>query len=163
MTDDSRTFRARALAQAHPLSAGAHRYVNSMVARERLSQPQPEIGTWAGYALTAGYCLRRVEEVEVLGHVPESRIEDPAILDRRAVSIAAQIRTSGAEGHYLIDEDELVAELDGLIGSEIERRLDDWRDTVTPEVWSELEDYIAWWTIKGYALRIAETAPDGER
>lgn len=161
MTDDSRTFRARALAQAHPLSAGANRYVNSVVTRERLSQP--EVGPWAGYALTAGYCLRRVEEVDVLGRVPTPVVDDPNALEVRASSIAAKIRTSGADAHYLVDEEEIVAELDGLIAGEIDRRMDHLRDAVPPETWSELEDYIAWWTVKGYALRIAETESSDER
>lgn len=156
MSDDSRTFRARALAQAHPLSPGASRYLNETVARERLSQPQAEIGIWAGYALTAGYCLRRVEEVEALGEV-RTPVNDE-LLEQRAADIAARIRTSVTEGIHLLPEADIVADLDDLIAGEIERRLDHWRDTVSPETWRELEEYIAWWTIKGYALRIAETA-----
>lgn len=162
MNPESRTFRARALAQAHPLSPAATRYVTDVVARESVSQPQPEIGVWAGYALTNGYCLRRVEEAETLPDAPRLLIEDSQILDRRAVDIAGRIRTSGAERLHLVPEADIVSDLDELIAGEIERRLDDWRDTVPTETWRQLEEYIAWWTIKGYALRVAETTAVGE-
>lgn len=161
MNGETRTFRARALAQAHPLSPGAHRYVNDVIAREKESQPQPEIGMWAGYALTNGYCLRRVEEAEMLEDPPRAAIDDVQELDRRAADLAGRIRTSGAERHHLIPETDIVADLDDLIAGEIERRLDDWREAVSAETWRQLEEYIAWWTIKGYALRIAETTEAG--
>lgn len=157
MTVESRTFRARALAQAHPLSPEAHRYANEVVARERRSQPEPEIGLWAGYALTNGYCLRRVEESEILDHTPSLVIGDPQELEQRATEIAGRIRTSGAARLHLIPEEDIVADLDDLIAGEIDRRLADWRDAVSTETWRQLEEYIAWWTIKGYALRVAET------
>jgi len=161
MSRESRTFRARALAQAHPLSPGANRYVNDVIARERESQPQPEIGMWAGYALTNGYCLRRVEEAEMLDDPPQPKTGDSQALEQRATDIAGRIRTSGAERLHLTSEADIVADLDDLIAGEIERRLDDWRDAVSAETWHQLEEYIAWWTIKGYALRIAETTEAG--
>ncbi len=154
---ESRVFRARALAQAHPLSPGAHRYVNRIVARERTTQPQAEIGIWAGHALTVGYCVRRVAEREVLGNPPEVLEEDFDALDRAASELAAAIRTSGAEHLHHLPEAEVVADLDEIIGGEIERRLDHWKGTVDGETWHELEEYIAWWVVKGYALRAAET------
>ena len=58
-------YRARALAQAHPLTSLARQYVDRSVAEQRTSQPIPEIGIWAGAATIGGYCLRRVEEAEV--------------------------------------------------------------------------------------------------
>lgn len=155
--NESRVFRARALTQAHPMSAGAGRYLNKTVARERLSQPQAEIGIWAGYALTAGYCLRRVEEVDILGDTCRVATDDYETLDADATEIAGRIRTVGGEHHYLLTEGEIVADLDALIGGEIERRLEHWKDTITDDTWRELEEYIAWWVVKGYALRIAET------
>lgn len=161
MSRETRTFRARALAQAHPLSPGANRYVNEVIAREKKSQPQPEIGMWAGYALTNGYCLRRVEEAEMLKEAPQPTTDDVQALEQRATDLAGRIRTSGAERHHLISETDIVADLDDLIAGEIERRLDDWREAVSAETWHQLEEYIAWWTIKGYALRIAETTEAG--
>ncbi len=150
---ESRVFRTRALAQAHPLSPGAHRYVNRIVARERTGQPQAEIGIWAGHALTVGYCLRRVTEpgpAEVVA-------DDFDTLDQAASELAAAIRTTGAEHLHVIPEAEVIDLLDQIIGGEIERRLDHWKGTVDEETWGELEEYIAWWVVKGYALRAVET------
>ena len=70
-------FRARALAQAHPLSDLARRFVDRAVATERLEQPMPEIGIWAGAALMAGYCLRRVEETTAGGGAARSASAAP--------------------------------------------------------------------------------------
>ncbi len=157
MNVDDLVFRTRALSQAHPLSKVAERYVNRIIARERSSQPTPEIGIWAGYALTLGYALRKVEEVETLGARLPTRTESPQVLDTRAGDIAAAVRTVGAEC-YLWDEETVVGALDRLIAGEVERRLDHWRGTVTAATWRELEEYLAWWTVKGYALRVAETS-----
>ncbi len=150
---EGRVFRARALAQAHPLSAGAHRYVNRVVARERTSQPQAEIGIWAGHALTVGYCARRIAE----GDPPAIVEDDFDALDEAASELAAAIRTTGAEHLHLIPEAEVVELLDEVIDGEIDRRLDHWKGTVSDETWRELEEYIAWWVVKGYALRAVET------
>ena len=46
--------RARALAQAHPLTPLARRYQQQTVTSEGDSQPLAEIGIWAGAALLAG-------------------------------------------------------------------------------------------------------------
>ncbi len=150
---ESRVFRARALAQAHPFSPGAHRYVNAVVARERTSQPQAEIGIWAGHALTVGYCARRVTEAEP----PEVEVDDFETLDACASELAGAIRTSGAEHLHHVREEEVIELLDEVIGGEIERRLDHWKGTVDEDTWRELEEYIAWWVVKGYALRAVET------
>jgi hydrogenase maturation protease len=160
MSDDV-IFRARALAQAHPLSRLASRYVNDIVARECEAQPHDELGVWAGYALTNGYCLRRIEEVDVLGdHAPNvaahAREEDLDRLETLATALAKMIRTTGAEDHYLFVEDRVIEALDRMIEGEIDRRLEPWKGTVPAETWRELENYLAWWVVKGYALRIAE-------
>ncbi|MDP3983953.1 MAG: hypothetical protein Q8Q52_02960 [Acidimicrobiia bacterium] len=156
---DDLVFRTRALAQAHPLSAAASTYVNTTVARERTRQPAPEMGFWAGAALTVGYCLRKVEEVDRFGHhPPAAREPDPTVLDRTAQVIAGAIRTGTAERHLLNPEGLLVAALDRLIAGEIDRRLEHWRDTIPVEAERELEEYLAWWVIRGYALRAAEVA-----
>lgn len=153
----SLVFKVRALAQAHPLSNGAHRYLNQLVARESDAQPQREIGAWAGYGLTVGYCLRRIEEVEILGSRSEASPLSFEEADRLSSRLTVEIRTAGADGRYLMSEDIVVTTLDDLIAGEIERRLDQWKGTVPKETWRELEEYIAWWVIKGYALRIVET------
>lgn len=150
-------FRARALAQSHPLSALAKRYVDAKVAEQRLSQPLPEIGIWAGMALTHGYCVRRVEEIdagiETEHDVPSELELGP--LDEESDRIAAALRTGGA-CPFLVEEADVVAALDRIVFSEVERRLDHWRDDIDEHAWTELEEYIAFWVVKGYALRAAE-------
>ena len=156
--DGGLVFEARALAQSHPLTPLAKRYIDQAIAEQRLSQPVPEIGIWAGYALTNGYCLRRLEENSaglVLG--PAEGV-DPELqdLDGEAERVAADLRTGDASRHILGDEEETIGALDRIIGGEVERRLDHWRDSVDEKAWEELEEYIAWWAVKGYALRVAE-------
>jgi hypothetical protein len=154
-------YRARALAQAHPLTALARRYLDSVVARERTSQPVPEIGIWAGAALLNGYCLRRVEEEESGVHLEAANepdaLPDLERLDRVAVDVAADLRTEGGGGHILADEDLVVEALDDLVFSDVQRRLDHWRESIDDKAWDELTEYLTWWVVKGYALRVAET------
>jgi hypothetical protein len=163
---DDLIFRVRALAQAHPFSPRAYRYVNDMVARERTSQPVSDLGIWAGHAVTAGYCLRCVEEDEagrVIDRPPQFLPDD---LDEAATRIAGLIRTEGAEPYLLSPEDRLVEALDRLIGGEVERRLGHWEGTIDEDSWREIEEYLAWWVVKGYALRVAERftpAPEGSQ
>lgn len=152
------TYRARALAQAHPLTGLAQRFINRAVGEQRTSQPIPEIGIWAGAALINGYCLRRVEENDAgldpaleLGPAP-----DLDELDKEVVRIAAQVRTEGAGDHLLGEDERTVAALDRLVHSEVGKRLEHWRDSVDDKAWAELEEYLTWWVVKGYALRVAE-------
>ena len=152
------TFRARALAQAHPLSPSAKQFVDRAVALQRTSQPLPEIGIWAGAALVNGYCLRRVEEDEA-GLRPEPAAEEvPDLdgLDASATAIAAELRTGDPAPHLLGGQDRIFTALNRIISSEVERRLDHLRDTIDERAWAELEEYITWWVVKGYALRVAE-------
>jgi hypothetical protein len=162
-------FRARALAQAHPLSAPAKRFVDHAVGVQRTSQPLPEIGIWAGAALINGYCLRRVEEDEAgrsfssgtpraPGQPAADGPGDLEALDTAASTIAADLRAGDPKPHLLGSEECIFAALDRIIGSEVERRLDHWRDTIDDRAWAELEEYITWWVVKGYALRIAESS-----
>ena len=156
--DGGLVFEARALAQSHPLTPLAKRYIDRAVADQRLSQPITEIGIWAGYALTNGYCLRRVEENGAgLVLAPAEEIEaDLDRLDEEAGRIAADLRTDQGSRHIIGDEEEVIAALDHIIAGEVERRLDHWRDSVDEAAWAELEEYITWWAVKGYALRAAE-------
>ncbi len=158
--DGGLVFEARTLAQGHPLTPLALRYVNRAIAQQRLDQPIVEIGIWAGYALTNGYCLRRVEEHAtglVLAAAEGVDLDlDLDRLDEEAARIAAELRGAEAGRHILGDEEETIAALDSIIAGEVERRLDHWRDSVDEAAWAELEEYIAWWVVKGYALRVAE-------
>lgn len=159
------TFRARALAQAHPLSATAKQFLDRAVAVQRTSQPLPEIGIWAGAALLHGYCLRRVEEDEA-GLCPDPPGEEAADLDgldAAATAIAADLRTGDPAQHLLAEEERIFAALNRIIASEVERRLDHWRDTIDERAWAELEEYVTWWVVKGYALRVAETSAGAPR
>lgn len=140
-------FRARALAQAHALSAAAQRLMNRAVADEARTQPRPEFGAWAGSAFTQGYCLRRVEEGGadvVVTERPDDR------LDEAASACAADVRSGGGDPTT-------VAALDLLVGSQVENRLEPWRDELDDETWASLEQYLTWWVVKGYGLRLAET------
>lgn len=159
--DGGLVFEARALAQSHPLTPLAKRYIDRAVADQRLSQPINEIAIWAGYALTNGYCLRRVEESAAglaLGPAEEVDLDLLDRLEEEAARIAADLRTEEGARHILGDDQETIAALDRIIASEVERRLDHWRDSVDDEAWAELEEYITWWAVKGYALRVAEMA-----
>ncbi len=165
-------YRARALAQAHPLSRMAKRYLDRVVADQRTSQPLPEIGIWAGAAILNGYCVRRVEE-GAAGLAPEEpdRISDGEpregeVLDQleeAASHIAAALRTGEADRNLVGDDARTVGALDQIVTSEVERRLDHWRDSVDDKAWEELAEYITWWVVKGYALRAAEVSGWQER
>ena len=160
LSAEDMTYRARALAQAHPLTTLARQYVDRSVAEQRTSQPIPEIGIWAGAATIAGYCLRRVEEAEAgveLAASGEDELPDLDALEEATSHIAAEMRSEGAGGHVLGNEDRIVEALDRIIGSEVSRRLDHWKDDVDQAAWGELEEYLTWWVVKGYALRVAET------
>ena len=158
MTPEELAYNARALAQAHPFTPLALRYVNKIIGEQRTSQPIPEIGIWAGAALTAGYCLRRVEENDTgLNLEPEDDVPDLEKLDEEATRIAADLRTDDSGGHMLVDDTSIVEALDRIIGSEVDRRLDHWKESIDKKAWAELEEYITWWVVKGYAVRVAET------
>lgn len=152
-------YKARALAQAHPMTPLAKKYLDQAVAEQRTSQPVPEIGIWAGGALINGYCLRRVEEEDVGVHFEAVGDEDApeiAALDEEATRIGGDLRSEGSEAHTLIEEDTILDALDRLIASDVSKRLDHWKDSVDKKAWAELEEYLTWWVVKGYALRVAE-------
>jgi len=152
-------YRARALAQAHPLTDLARRYIDRSIAEQRTSQPIPEIGIWAGAGAIGGYCLRRVEESEVGINLTATDEAEPDLdaLEETTTTIAAELRSEGGGGHLLRDEDRMIEALDRIIASEVSRRLDHWKDDVDQAAWDELEEYLTWWVVKGYALRVAES------
>jgi len=146
----SLAFRARALAQAHALSPAADRLHNRAVAEESRTQPRSELGAWAGAALTQGYCLRRVQE-DGEQSVVAAGADELEALDRAATDFAAELRTGTGD-------DVTVAALDLLVASQVDQRLEPWRDELDAETTVELEQYLTWWVVKGYGLRVAETA-----
>jgi hypothetical protein len=185
LTAQALAYRARALAQAHPLTKLARQYLDWAVASQRLSQPLPEIGIWAGSALLEGYCVRRVEEEDLHLEVHPSpasaagsgsgagpgvdSVGDPSFsvsleqLDEAAASIAADLRTGSSEGgpspwghQDPAMHERMIVALDRIVASQVANRLEHWRDSVDDEAWGELEEYIVWWVVKGYALRVAE-------
>ncbi len=151
---------ARTLAQAHPLTPLASQLINKAVAEQQSSQPIAEAGAWAGAAVVNGYCLRRVEENEagmVLQHRTEADV-DVERLDREADRIAAQLRDADATPPFLFDDGAVLAALDRLIDTEVSRRMENLRHAIDDAASGELEEYLTWWTVKGYALRAAEQA-----
>lgn len=151
---------ARTLAQAHPLTALASEYVNRSVEEQKASQPSPEVGTWASACLINGYSLRRVEEVEA-GLVLEVQQGSGADVDRLgadATRIAAEVREGKQPSPFLIDEDDVIAALDRIIATEVSRRMDNLRNQVDAAAAAEIEEFLAYFTIQGYALRVAEQA-----
>lgn len=153
---DDPVVRANALAQAHPLSETAFRYVRAMVDQERQAQPGEDLGVWAGHALTAGYCLRRIEEDHTGTILTTFPGDLPTGLDQAARHVAGLIRTDGAEPYLLQPEGEVVALLDRMIAGEIDRRVGGWRGQVSDANLQEICEYIAWWVVKGYALCVVQ-------
>lgn len=156
---ESLIFRTRALGQTHPFTPRAYRYLNARVMHERKAQPAEELGIWAGNAITVGYCLRCVEEQDtgqVIDTPPEPLPDD---FDAAASHIAQLIRTEGADPYLLYPEEQVIDALDHLIMGELERRLGTLDAVVegrAGENSDDITEYLAWWVIKGYALRIAD-------
>lgn len=156
---DEIVFRTRALAQAHPFTPRAQAFLTASVAEQKEQQGFDEIGIWAGYALTVGYCLRRVEESDTgaeLGKAPDLSGDLGELSD----TIGDMIRAGTADELLLYPEPLVVSALDRIIAGEIERRLSHGSDEIDRDTFERLEAYLAWWTIKGYALRIAEQVHD---
>lgn len=151
---------ARTLAQAHPLSPLAGEFVNKSVTEQSASQPVPEIGTWAGACLTNGYCLRRVEENQAGLVLQVQHGSDMGVdtLGAEAARIAADLRSPDSGVRFLIEEEQIVSALDRIIASEVSRRLDNLRSAIDKDAAIEIEEFLTWWTVQGYALRVAEQA-----
>ena len=173
MTVDDLCFTARALAQTHPMTEAAHRYRQRCHRTERSRQPAPEPADWASTALLVGYCLRRAEEQQADTEPAETesdRLESgsgetggaPAGADSDdlsgAIAAAAEsLRTGEAERVTLLAPAVVVSALDRVIATELDKRQEHLREQLDDAEWSELEDYIAWWTVHGYALRAVES------
>lgn len=154
-------FSARALAQAHPFTQMVKRLYESNMEEERKAQPG-DFSIWAGSALTKGYCVRRVEEddagMELIG-ADAGSLPEPAELEEAAVPFIKALQTPDAPLDFFLAEQDAVLEvLDRIIGSEVRNRLDTAPANVSSRGRMELEDYLTYWVIKGYALRTAELA-----
>lgn len=151
------TFKARALAQAHPLTITATTYREQMITEERRNQPMAECADWAATAFLVGYCIRRVEEAETDRMVDTtSQIDALVPLAHDAVRLSDEVRQGRPAGPQLLDEALVEALLDRVISTEIEKRADQWKAQVSSADWAMFEDYVAWWVIHGYAMRSAE-------
>jgi hypothetical protein len=152
-----RAYKARALAQAHPLTPLATRYRSRAVAQEEVDQPMKELARWAGEALLKGYCLRKVEEQDAgVGIEPSDDEADLDLLEAKAAAIADDLRTGDPAPHLLGSSDLTFSALDRIISSELSSRSDNYRSAVSAAGWQQFEEYIAWWAVRGYALRAAE-------
>lgn len=152
-------FRARALAQAHPLTETAATYRESIVAIERETQPLREFAEWAATAFLVGYCVRRVEESDVVEQVTVAfgrLVEEMDFLRAAAARVADDLRNGRPAGIDLLASDLIESALDEVIHSEIDKRREHWREHVSDDDWAVFEEYIAWWVVHGYALRAAE-------
>ena len=173
-------FTARALAQSHPMTESSHRYRQECVETERRRQPVGELADWAGTAMLVGYCLRRSEEQRV-PHPQPTETAPAALTSRKTGSnqriasgeptetvgldgvdiesvgaISESLRTGDPASVSLLSAEATVSALDRIIASELDKRHEHLREQLDDSAWSELEDYISWWVIHGYALRASE-------
>lgn len=159
-------FAARALAQTHPMTERSHRYRQECLARERRRQPVTELADWAATALLVGYCLRRSEEQRVHDDQLAAAASTGGEIDLENVAALSESLRVGDPGSVsLLPAEATVAALDQIIGTELDKRREHLREQLDDASWSELEDYIAWWVIHGYALRASElpAPPEAER
>ena len=154
-------FSARALAQSHPFTELAKRLYDTAMDEERKAQPG-EFSIWAGSAMTKGYCVRRVEEDEnslvLVGADADTRPASSEV-EEASIPLVKALQTPDAPLDFLlVDQDRLLEVLDRIIGSEVRNRLDNAPTNLSSRGRAELEDYLTYWVIKGYALRAAELA-----
>lgn len=149
-------FTARALAQTHPMTEASLRYRQQCFESERARQPVTELADWASNALLVGYCLRRSEEQRVHeDRLPAVSAAGEVDLENVA-ALSESLRVGDAASVSLLAADVAVAALDRIIATELDKRREHLREQLDDASWSELEDYIAWWVIHGYALRAGE-------
>ncbi len=157
------TFKARALAQAHPLTVTATAYREQMIEEERRTQPMSEFADWAGTAFLVGYCIRRIEEADVLGELPETTPQTDALvpLAHETARFSDEVKLGRPAGVQLLEQSLVEALLDTVISTEIDKRTEHWKGQVSAADWAMFESYIAWWVIHGYSMRAAEIARTG--
>ena len=172
-------FAARALAQSHPMTEASHRSRQECLDTERRRQPVSELADWAATALLVGYCLRRSEEervdttklagsasanaeidlksVTAVSEIDPKEATAVSEIDPKSVTaVSESLRVGDPGGVSLLPADVIIAALDRIIGTELDKRREHLREQLDDAAWSELEDYIAWWVIHGYALRASE-------
>ena len=149
-------FAARALAQTHPMTEASLRYRQQCFETERARQPVTELADWASTALLVGYCLRRSEEQRVPGDRLPAAAADGEIDLESVAALSETLRVGDPGSVSLLPAEVTVAALDRIIATELDKRNEHLREQLDDASWSELEDYIAWWTIHGYALRSSE-------
>ena len=154
-------FAARALAQSHPFTNLAKGILDASMEVERKAQPG-EFSIWAASALTKGYCVRRVEEDDegmVMAAADESALPAPEAVEEASLRIVTALQSPDSTLDFLLGDEERTLEvLDRVIGSEVGNRLDNAPNSLNARGRAELEDYLTYWVIKGYALRAAEMA-----
>lgn len=151
------TFKARALAQAHPLTVTATAYREQMIDEERRTQPMAEFADWAGTAFLVGYCIRRIEEAD-LGSLPDTVPQTDALvpLAHDTARMSDEVKRGRPAGTQLLEMALVGQLLDTVIATEIDKRAEHWKGQISKADWAMFEDYIAWWVIHGYSLRAAE-------
>lgn len=160
---DQMAYRARALAQSEVFSPLARNLVMDEMTTEREAQPG-NFAIWASAAYTKGYCVRKVEEDDIglaFDVPPDDGMPERAEVVAATERIALALRSEEADiDEYLIsDPDRLFEVLDQVIGSEVRNRLDTvGSQNMSSRARAELEDYITFWVVRGYALRAAEAA-----
>lgn len=154
---DELCFAARALAQSHAMTESAHRYRQACLERERTRQPVSELADWAATALLVGYCLRRSEEARVSdAELCAAAAHDHEIDLDDVEALTESLRVGDPASVSLLPAEVTVKALDRIIAAELDKRHEHLREQLDDASWVELEDYIAWWVIHGYALRASE-------
>ena len=149
-------FAARALAQTHPMTEASLRYRQQCFETERARQPVTELADWASTAMLVGYCLRRSEEQRVHEDRLPAAAADGEIDLENVAALSETLRVGDPGSVSLLPAEVTVAALDLIIATELDKRNEHLREQLDEASWSELEDYIAWWAIHGYALRASE-------
>jgi hypothetical protein len=150
-------LRARHLAESAPLSALAAGFVECEVAEQLRARPFAELGAWAGEAFVAGYSLRLVEE-EHAG-LAVATVDHGGDLERLDATVAAGLRAGDAVPYLLGDPGVIFRAVNRIIASVVENRLDHHRHHLADRACSGLQEYLTWWVVQGYAVRVAETTP----
>lgn len=159
---DQMAYRSRALAQTEPFTQLARKVLDQAMTAEREAQPG-NFSVWANAAFTKGYCIRRVEEDDVALELVAAPAEDLPPVERvleLTDTIVTALRTEDVDlsEHMISGEARLFDVLDQVIGSEVRNRTDNADTNLSPRARGELEDYLTYWVVKGYALRAAEKA-----
>jgi hypothetical protein len=162
LTADQMAYQARALAQSDPFTPLARRSMDRAIEVERKAQPG-NFAIWATAAFTKGYCVRRVEEEDTgvtYVAVSTDTLPDLDEVDAKTAEIITALRRDddGLHEHLISDEERILDVLDQVIGSEVRNRIENSNVTLKSAARAELEDYLTYWVVRGYALRAAELA-----